>query len=89
MCTSAYPAYAHDLYLSVSCHVHLRHCSFALFIGLIIAAELISLIWINSSQFNVNSLSIEEPDQVSNTLVLGKELFTNVSIQFFVHSIVL
>ena len=55
---------------------------FALFIGLIIAAELITLIWINSSQFNINSLSIQEPDQVSNTLALGKELFTNYILSF-------
>ena len=62
---------------------------FALFIGLIIAAELITLIWINSSQFNINSLSIQEPDQVSNTLALGKELFTNYILSFEIAGFIL
>ncbi|GIS85800.1 MAG: hypothetical protein CM1200mP17_03680 [Woeseia sp.] len=62
---------------------------FPLFIGLIIAAELITLIWINSSQFNINSLSIQEPDQVSNTLALGKELFTNYILSFEIAGFIL
>ena len=62
---------------------------FALFIGLIIAAELITLIWINSSQFNINSLSIQEPEQVSNTLALGKELFTNYILSFEIAGFIL
>ena len=62
---------------------------FALFVGLVIAAELITLIWINSSQFNLNSEAIQEPDQVSNTLLLGTELFTNYIISFEVAGFIL
>ena len=62
---------------------------FALFIGLIIAAELITLIWINSSQFNLNSETIQQPDQVSNTLLLGTELFTNYILSFEVAGFIL
>ena len=62
---------------------------FALFVGLVIAAELITLIWINSSQFNLNSEAIQEPDQVSNTLLLGTELFTNYILSFEVAGFIL
>ena len=62
---------------------------FGLFIGLIIAAELITLIWINSSQFNLNSEAIQQPDQVSNTLLLGTELFTNYILSFEVAGFIL
>ena len=62
---------------------------FALFVGLIIAAELITLIWINSSQFNLNSEAIQEPSQVSNTLLLGTELFTNYILSFEVAGFIL
>ena len=62
---------------------------FALFIGLILAAELITLIWINSSQFNLNSETIQQPDQVSNTLLLGTELFTNYILSFEVAGFIL
>ena len=62
---------------------------FALFLGLVIAAELITLIWINSSQFNLNSEAIQEPDKVSNTLLLGTELFTNYILSFEVAGFIL
>ena len=62
---------------------------FALFVGIIIAAELITLIWINSSQFNLNSEAIQEPSQVSNTLLLGTELFTNYILSFEVAGFIL
>jgi len=62
---------------------------FALFIGLIIAAELITLIWINSSQFNLNSETIQQSNQVSNTLLLGTELFTNYILSFEVAGFIL
>ena len=62
---------------------------FALFLGLVIAAELITLIWINSSQFNLNSEAIQEPDKVSNTLMLGTELFTNYILSFEVAGFIL
>ena len=62
---------------------------FALFVGLVIAAELITLIWINSSQFNLNSEAIQTPDQVSNTLLLGTELFTNYILSFEVAGFIL
>ena len=62
---------------------------FALFVGLVIAAELITLIWINSSQFNLNSEAIQKPDQVSNTLLLGTELFTNYILSFEVAGFIL
>ena len=62
---------------------------FALFIGLILAAELITLIWINSSQFNLNSEAIQDSDQISNTLLLGTELFTNYIFSFEVAGFIL
>jgi NADH-quinone oxidoreductase subunit J len=62
---------------------------FALFVGLIIAAELIILIWINSSQFNLNSEAIQQASQVSNTLLLGTELFTNYILSFEVAGFIL
>ena len=62
---------------------------FALFIGLIIATELITLIWINSSQFNLNSEAIQDSDQISNTLLLGTELFTNYILSFEVAGFIL
>ena len=62
---------------------------FALFVGIIIAAELITLIWINSSQFNLNSEAIQEPSQVSNTLLLGTELFPNYILSFEVAGFIL
>ena len=62
---------------------------FALFVGIIIAAELITLIWINSSQFNLNSEAIQDSDQISNTLLLGTELFTNYIFSFEVAGFIL
>ena len=62
---------------------------FALFIGLILVAELITLIWINSSQFNLNSEAIQDSDQISNTLLLGTELFTNYIFSFEVAGFIL
>ena len=62
---------------------------FALFIGLIIATELITLIWINSSQFNLNSEAIQQPKVASNTLLLGTELFTNYILSFEVAGFIL
>ena len=41
------------------------------------------------SQFNINSLSIQEPDQVSNTLSLGNELFTNYILSFEIAGFIL
>ena len=62
---------------------------FAVFIGLIIVAELITIIWINSSQFSNAPAVIQPSSQMGNTLLLGTELFTNYILDFEVAGFIL
>ena len=62
---------------------------FAVFIGLIIVAELITIIWINSSQFSNTPAVIQPSSQMGNTLLLGTELFTNYILDFEVAGFIL
>ena len=62
---------------------------FAVFIGLIIVAELITIIWINSSQFSNAPTVIQQTSQKGNTLLLGTELFTNYILDFEVAGFIL
>ena len=62
---------------------------FAVFIGLIIVAELITIIWINSSQFSNAPAVIQQSSQMGNTLLLGTELFTNYILDFEVAGFIL
>jgi len=62
---------------------------FAVFIGLIIVAELITIIWINSSQFSNTPAVIQQSSQIGNTLLLGTELFTNYILDFEIAGFIL
>ena len=63
---------------------------FALFIGLIIVAELITLIWIRADQFSVVTVSTGFLDSsVSNTTVLGTALFTDYLYSFEIAGFIL
>jgi len=62
---------------------------FAVFIGLIIVIELITIIWINSSQFSNSSAVIQQSSQMGNTLLLGTELFTNYILDFEIAGFIL
>ena len=62
---------------------------FAVFIGLIIVAELITIIWINSSQFSNAPTIIQQSSQMGNTLLLGTELFTNYILEFEIAGFIL
>ena len=62
---------------------------FAVFIGLIIVAELITIIWLNSSQFSNAPAVIQQSSQMGNTLLLGTELFTNYILDFEIAGFIL
>ena len=63
---------------------------FALFIGLIIVAELITLIWIRSDQFSMVTVSTGLLDSsVSNTTALGTALFTDYLYSFEIAGFIL
>ena len=63
---------------------------FALFIGLIIVAELITLIWIRSDQFSLVSQPIGVLDtSVGNTTLLGTALFTDYLYSFEIAGFIL
>jgi len=63
---------------------------FALFIGLIIVAELITLIWIRSDQFSMASVATGVLDNsVSNTTLLGTTLFTDYLYSFEIAGFIL
>ena len=63
---------------------------FALFIGLIIVAELITLIWFRSDQFSMVSVSTGVLDSgVSNTVLLGTTLFTDYLYLFEIAGFIL
>ena len=63
---------------------------FALFIGLIVVAELITLIWFRSDQFSTVSLASGVLDSgVSNTTLLGTTLFTDYLYLFEIAGFIL
>ena len=63
---------------------------FGLFIGLIIVAELITLIWIRSDQFSMASVPTGVLDNsVSNTTLLGTTLFTDYLYSFEIAGFIL
>ena len=63
---------------------------FALFIGLIIVAELITLIWIRSDQFSLASSPIGVLDNsIGNTTLLGTALFTDYLYSFEIAGFIL
>ena len=63
---------------------------FGLFIGLIIVAELITLIWIRSDQFSMTSVATGVLDNsVSNTTLLGTTLFTDYLYSFEIAGFIL
>tara|TARA_B100000959_G_scaffold283042_1_gene350949 strand:- start:271 stop:867 length:597 start_codon:yes stop_codon:yes gene_type:complete len=62
---------------------------FAVFTGLVIVVELITIIWINSSQFSNSSTVINQSNQMGNTLLLGTELFTNYILDFEIAGFIL
>ena len=63
---------------------------FGLFIGLIIVAELITLIWVRSDQFSMVSVTTDVLDNsVSNTTLLGTTLFTDYLYSFEIAGFIL
>ena len=63
---------------------------FALFIGLIVVAELITLIWFRSDQFSMVSVATGVLDSgVSNTKLLGTTLFTDYLYLFEIAGFIL
>ena len=63
---------------------------FALFIGLIVVAELITLIWFRSDQFSMVSVTTGVLNSgVSNTLLLGTTLFTDYLYLFEIAGFIL
>ena len=63
---------------------------FALFIGLIVVAELITLIWFRSDQFSMVSIAAGVLDSgVSNTVLLGTTLFTDYLYLFEIAGFIL
>ena len=63
---------------------------FALFIGLIVVAELITLIWFRSDQFSMVSVATGVLDSgVSNTVLLGTTLFTDYLYLFEIAGFIL
>ena len=63
---------------------------FALFIGLIVVAELITLIWFRSDQFSMVSVATGFLDSgVSNTKLLGTTLFTDYLYLFEIAGFIL
>ena len=63
---------------------------FALFIGLIVVAELVTLIWFRSDQFSMLSVSTGVLDSsISNTVLLGTTLFTDYLYLFEIAGFIL
>ena len=63
---------------------------FALFVGLIVVAELITLIWFRSDQFSMISVATGVLDSgVSNTTILGTTLFTDYLYLFEIAGFIL
>ena len=61
----------------------------AIFLGLVIAAELIALYWIQSDQFSGLESISNSPLSVDNTLLLGTELFTKYILSFEIAGFIL
>ena len=61
----------------------------AIFLGLVIAAELIALYWIQSDQFSGLESISNSSLSVDNTLVLGTELFTKYILSFEIAGFIL
>ena len=61
----------------------------AIFLGLVIAAELIALYWIQSDQFSGLESISNSPLSVNNTLLLGTELFTKYILSFEIAGFIL
>ena len=61
----------------------------AIFLGLVIAAELITLYWIQSDQFSGLELISNSSLSVNNTLLLGTELFTKYILSFEIAGFIL
>ena len=63
---------------------------FALFIGLIVVAELVTLIWFRSDQFSMVPIAVGVLDSgVSNTTLLGTTLFTDYLYLFEIAGFIL
>ena len=62
---------------------------FAIFLGLVIAAELIALYWIQSDQFSGLESISNSSLSVDNTLLLGTELFTKYILSFEIAGFIL
>ena len=61
----------------------------AIYLGLVIAAELIALYWIQSDQFSGLGSISNSPLSVNNTLLLGTELFTKYILSFEIAGFIL
>tara|TARA_B100001559_G_scaffold318275_1_gene325143 strand:- start:2203 stop:2802 length:600 start_codon:yes stop_codon:yes gene_type:complete len=61
----------------------------AIFLGLVIAAELIALYWIQSDQFSGLESISNSSLSVDNTLLLGTELFTKYILSFEIAGFIL
>ena len=61
----------------------------AIFLGLVIAAELIALYWIQSDQFSGLESISNSSLSVNNTLLLGTELFTKYILSFEIAGFIL
>ena len=61
----------------------------AIFLGLVVAAELITLYWIQSDQFSGLESISNSPLSVNNTLLLGTELFTKYILSFEIAGFIL
>ena len=61
----------------------------AIFLGLVVAAELIALYWIQSDQFSGLESISDSALSVDNTLLLGTELFTKYILSFEIAGFIL
>ena len=61
----------------------------AIFLGLVVAAELITLYWIQSEQFSGLESISDSALSVDNTLLLGTELFTKYILSFEIAGFIL
>ena len=66
-----------------------RIAPIAIFLGLVIAAELIALYWIQSDQFSGLESISDSALSVDNTLLLGTELFTIYILSFEIAGFIL
>jgi len=66
-----------------------RIAPIAIFLGLVIAAELIALYWIQSDQFSGLESISDSALSVDNTLLLGTELFTKYILSFEIAGFIL